>query len=61
MAKELKDIIEEVIKDLIQDGKIEIQDTNGDKIEDLSVGYAKSDDEDFDDEDFDNDEEDDNE
>jgi|TARA_E500000318_G_scaffold102126_1_gene106198 hypothetical protein len=61
MAKELKDIIEEVIKDLIQDGKIEIQDTNGDKIEDLSVGYAESDDEDFDDEDFDNDEEDDNE
>ena len=61
MAKELKDIIEEVIKDLIQDGKLEIQDTNGDKIEDLSVGYAESDDEDFDDEDFDNDEEDDNE
>ena len=61
MAKELKDIIEEVIKDLIQDGKIEIQDTNGDKIEDLSVGYAESDEEDFDDEDFDNDEEDDNE
>lgn len=61
MAKELKDIIEEVIKDLIQDGKIEIQDTNGDKIEDLSVGYAESDDEDFDDEDFDNEEEDDNE
>ena len=61
MAKELKDIIEEVIKDLIQDGKIEIQDTNGDKIEELSVGYAESDDEDFDDEDFDNDEEDDNE
>ena len=59
MAKELKDIIEEVIKDLIQDGKIEIQDTNGDKIEDLSVGYAESDD--YDDEDFDNDEEDDNE
>jgi len=61
MAKELKDIIEEVIKDLIQDGKIEIQDTNGDKIEDLSVGYAESDDEDFDNEDFDNEEEDDNE
>jgi|TARA_A100001015_G_scaffold284056_1_gene350024 ethanolamine ammonia-lyase small subunit len=41
MAKELKEIVEEIIKDMIQDGKIEVQDDNGEKIEDLSIGVAE--------------------
>lgn len=61
MAKELKEIVEEVIKDMIQDGKIEVQDDNGEKIEDLSIGVAEEesieDDEDIEsDDDSDNDE-----
>tara|TARA_E500000318_G_scaffold62897_1_gene58224 strand:- start:67 stop:255 length:189 start_codon:yes stop_codon:yes gene_type:complete len=59
MAKELKEMIEEILKDLIQDGKVEIQDSNGEKIDDLSVGFAEDQDEDqdIDDEDFDDEEE----
>ena len=47
--KSIKDIVEQAIIDLIQDGKIEIQDENGDKIDDLSLGINESDDEDFED------------
>jgi len=48
-TKSIKDIVEQAIIDLIQDGKIEIQDENGDKIDDLSLGINESDDEDFED------------
>jgi len=58
--KSIKDIVEQAVIDLIQDGKIEIQDENGDKIDDLSLGINESDDEDFEDEEDDADEEDNN-
>lgn len=48
-TKSIKDIVEQAIIDLIQDGKIEIQDENGDKIDDLSLGINESTDEDFED------------
>lgn len=48
-TKSIKDIVEQAIIDLIQDGKIEIQDENGDKIDDLSLGINESDDEDLED------------
>jgi hypothetical protein len=48
-TKSIKEIVEQAIIDLVQDGKIEIQDENGDKIDDLSLGINESDDEDFED------------
>ena len=60
MAKELREIVEEILKEMIQDGKIEIQDINGEKIDDLSVGFTEDHDEYDDDEDFDNEDEDEN-
>lgn len=56
-SKSIKDLVEQAIMDLIQDGKIEIQDDEGNKIDDLSLGLSENDDEDFDDEDEDDDRE----
>ena len=58
-TKSIKEIVEQAIIDLVQDGKIEIQDENGLKIDDLSLGINESDDEDEDleDEEDDSDEE----
>jgi hypothetical protein len=51
MAKSIKEIVEESLKDLIDDGKIVVKDENGDPIEDLTIGFADEDDsEDQDDE-----------
>ena len=63
--KNLKQIVEEAVKELIMDGKIEIQDENGEKIEDLSVGIQEDADDiedeyNYDDEEDDSDEEDNN-
>ena len=60
--KNLKQIVEEAVKELIMDGKIEIQDENGEKIEDLSVGIQEDADDiedeyNYDDEEDDSDEE----
>ena len=58
-TKSIKEIVEQAIIDLVQDEKIEIQDENGLKIDDLSLGINESDDEDEDleDEEDDSDEE----
>ena len=48
-TKSIKEIVEQAIIDLVQDEKIEIQDENGNKIDDLSLGINESDDEDFED------------
>jgi len=56
-TKTIKEIVEKSIIDLIQEGKIEIQDEDGFKIDDLSLGINESDE----DEDEDEDEEDDSE
>ena len=58
-TKSIKEIVEQAIIDLVQDGKIEIQDENGLKIDDLSLGINESDeeDEDLEDEEDDSDEE----
>tara|TARA_E500000318_G_scaffold91469_1_gene89689 strand:- start:713 stop:913 length:201 start_codon:yes stop_codon:yes gene_type:complete len=52
-TKTIKEIVEKSIIDLIQEGKIEIQDEDGFKIDDLSLGINESDEEDFEDEDED--------
>ena len=57
-TKTIKEIVEKSIIDLIQDGKIEIQDEDGFKIDDLSLGINESDEEDFEDEDEEDDSED---
>ena len=55
MAKSIKEIVEESLKDLIDDGKIVIKDENDDPIEDLTIGFADED-SDYEDEDEDQDE-----
>ncbi len=57
-TKTIKEIVEKSIIDLIQEGKIEIQDEDGFKIDDLSLGINESDEEDFEDEDEEDDSED---
>jgi len=56
--KSIKDLVKEAIEELIQDGTIVIEDGEGNKIDDLSLGFNNSEDEDFDDEDSEEDEED---
>jgi hypothetical protein len=51
----LKDLVAEAVNEIITDGKLQIQDTNGDKIEDLDIAYVE---EDIDNEDIEEDEED---
>ena len=56
--KSIKDLVKEAIEELIQDGTVVIEDGEGNKIDDLSLGFNNSEDEDFDDEDSEEDEED---
>lgn len=59
MGKTIEDIVKEAIENLIIDGKIVVEDNEGNKIEDLSINIKNNDeDEDFDDEDSEEDEED---
>ena len=56
--KSLKDLVKEAVEELIQDGTIVIEDGEGNKIDDLSLGFNVNEDEDFDDEDSEEDEKD---
>ena len=59
MAKSIREMVEEAIKDMITDGRIVIQDDSGDEIEDLTVaidGPEDDDDEDDSESDEDSDE-----
>ena len=59
MEKSIKDMVAQAIEDLIVDGKIIVEDNEGNKIEDLSINIVnENDEEDFDDEDGEEDEED---
>ena len=59
MEKSIKDMVAQAIEDLIVDGKIIVEDNEGNKIEDLSINIVNdNDEEDFDDEDGEEDEED---
>ena len=39
--RSLKDLVAEAINEVITDGKLQIQDLNGDKIEDLEIAYVE--------------------
>ena len=54
--KTIEDLVKEAIENLIVDGKIVIEDNEGNQIEDLSINI-KNDEEDFDDEDSEENEE----
>ena len=59
MAKSIREMVEEAIKDMITDGRIVIQDDSGDEIEDLTVaidGPEDDDDEDDSEDDSESDE-----
>lgn len=59
MEKSIKDLVAQAIEDLIVDGKLVVEDNEGNKIEDLSINIVNDNDEDdFDDEDGEEDEED---
>ena len=48
MAKSIREMVEEAIKDMIKDGRIVIQDDSGDEIEDLTVAIDGPEDDDDD-------------
>jgi len=54
--KTIEDLVKDAIENLIVDGKIVIEDNEGNQIEDLSINI-KNDEEDFDDEDSEENEE----
>jgi hypothetical protein len=56
-TRTLEDLVKDAIENLIMDGKLVIEDNEGNKIEDLSINI-KNDEEDFDDEDCEENEED---
>lgn len=59
MEKSIKDLVAQAIEDLIVDGKLVVEDNEGNKIEDLSINIVNdNDEEDFDDEDGEENEED---
>ncbi len=55
--KSLKELVEKAIEDIIVDGRLVVEDDEGNIIEDLSINI-KNDEEDFDDEDSEENEED---
>jgi hypothetical protein len=55
--KSLKELVEKAIEDIIVDGRLVVEDDEGNLIEDLSINI-KNDEEDFDDEDSEENEED---
>jgi hypothetical protein len=59
MERSIKDLVAQAIEDLIVDGKLVVEDNEGNKIEDLSINIVNdNDEEDFDNEDGEEDEED---
>lgn len=57
-TKTLEDLVKDAIENLIMDGKLVVEDNEGNKIEDLSINIKNDGDEDFDDEDSEENEED---
>ena len=57
MAKSIREMVEEAIKDMITDGRIVIQDDSGDEIEDLTVAIDGPEDDDDDEDDSEDDSE----
>jgi len=55
--KTLKDLVKEAVEDLIVDNSIIIEDSEGNKIEDLMLNVINDDEDNFDDEDSEEDEE----
>ena len=56
MAKSIQEMVEEAVKNIVDDGKLVIQDNSGDTIEDLAIAVDEIEDDD-DDEDQDDDSE----
>tara|TARA_R110002012_G_C11199463_1_gene559663 strand:- start:178 stop:381 length:204 start_codon:yes stop_codon:yes gene_type:complete len=56
MAKSIQEMVEEAVKNMVEDGKLVIQDNSGDTIEDLAIAVDEIEDDD-DDEDQDDDSE----
>lgn len=56
MAKSIQEMVEEAVKNMVDDGKLVIQDNSGDTIEDLAIAVDEIEDDD-DDEDQDDDSE----
>ncbi len=42
MAKSIKEMVEDAIKEIIEDNKIVVKDDDGHEMEDLSVAWAES-------------------
>lgn len=55
-TKTLEDLVKDAIENLIMDGKLVVEDNEGNKIEDLSINIKNDGDEDFDNEDGEEDE-----
>ena len=48
MPKSIKEMVEEAIKELVEDGKIVVKDDDGHEMEDLSVAWSEAEPEDDD-------------
>lgn len=46
MAKSIKEMVEDAIKEIVEDGKIVVKDDDGHEMEDLSVAWADDESED---------------
>jgi hypothetical protein len=53
MAKSIKEMVEDAIKEIVDDRKIVVKDDDGHVMQDLSVTWADDEDEEFDDSDED--------
>lgn len=53
MPKSIKEMVEEAIKEIVEDGKIVVKDDDGHVMQDLSVNWADDEAEEFDDSDED--------
>ena len=53
MPKSIKEMVEEAIKEIVEDGKIVVKDDDGHVMQDLSVNWADNEAEEFDDSDED--------
>jgi len=49
MAKTIQEMIEEAVKNMVEDGKLVIQNDSGDTIEDLTVAIDQPEDDDYED------------
>lgn len=53
MAKTIQEMVEEVVKNMVEDGKLVIQNDSGDTIEDLAIAVDEIEDDDDEDQDDD--------